>query len=92
MNEANGNSRLDRIELDLEKLVGVVHELADHVQVLTDQTQVLADHARATNAFLQQTAEAQLRLATAQNETEDRLNALIKIVDGLIRKPPSLEA
>src|SRR5438067_4566945 len=95
MNEPNGPSRLDRIELGLEKLVGVVqqlagelHQLADHVGVLAGHVGLLTDHAQATNAFLLQTAEAQLRLAAAQNETEDRLNALIKM-DGLIRNPPA---
>ena len=103
MNEPNGQSRLDRIELGLEKLVGVVqqlagelHQLADHVGVLADHVGVLAghvglltDHTQATNALLLQTAEEQLKLAAAQNETEDRLNALIKSVDGLIRNPPA---
>ena len=33
-------------------------------------------------------AEAQTRLTEAQQHTEERLNALIAVVDGVIRRPP----
>jgi hypothetical protein len=35
-------------------------------------------------------AEAQKQLTDAQRHTDERLNALVTIVDGVIRKPPDL--
>src|SRR5581483_216890 len=57
----NGNSRLDRIEANLERLTDVVGQLANV------------------------TRDAILKLAEAQNHTEERLNALIKVVDSIVR-------
>ena len=34
-------------------------------------------------------AEAQTRLTEAQQHTEERLNGLIGVVDGMIRRPPA---
>ena len=54
--------------------------------------QALTAHAQAMNALLQQIAVAQLKLAAAQNESKNNLNALRKLADGMIRKPPELGA
>lgn len=94
--ESNGNSRIDRIEKDLEKLVGIVGSQANQIGILLE-------HGQRTNEFLQRTAEAQLRLAEAQNklaeaqnkleaaqlETAEKLDALIRIADEWIRNRPA---
>src|ERR1700684_1130058 len=103
MAESNGNSRIDRIEKDLEKLVGIVVSQANQIGILLE-------HGQRTNEFLQRTAEAQLRLAEAQNklaeaqnklaeaqnkleaaqlETTEKLDALIRIADEWIRNRPA---
>lgn len=71
----NGRNRLDRIEENLETLVGVVQRLADHVGE--------------GDRYLARLAEAQLKLAESQNTTEEKLNSLIQVVDDVIRRPPA---
>jgi hypothetical protein len=41
-----------------------------------------------TKEAIKSLAEAQTRLTEAQQHTEERLNALITVVDGLIHRPP----
>jgi hypothetical protein len=87
MNE-NGANRLDRIERALELLID------DHVQfreehkslltsqvLLTDVVRELAEAQKRTEEHLKRTDE---QLA----ETGQRLNTLIEIVDGIVRKRP----
>jgi archaellum component FlaC len=74
MTPNNGSSRLDRIEENLEKLVGIVERLADHVHLVDES--------------LAHLAQSQLKLAEAQNQTEERLNALIAVVDDIVRRRP----
>jgi hypothetical protein len=95
--EQNGASRMDRIERALELLID------DHIQfreehkalltsqvLLTDKVDKLADELK---AIAQQTAKriAELAQQTKERfaETDERLHALINVVDGLIRRPPS---
>ena len=89
MAESNGNSRIDRIEKDLEPLVGIVGSQANQIGILLE-------HGQRANEFLQRTAEAQLRLAEAQNkleaaqlDTTEKLDALIRIADEWIRNRPA---
>jgi hypothetical protein len=70
----NGNTRLDRIEENLEKLTDVVGKLAGVVVSLAEGQQRLA--------------EGQQRLQMAQIETTGKLDALIHIVDEWIRNRP----
>jgi len=74
----NGGSRLDRIERTLARLTEG-HETfqLEHKQLLTAQV-VLTDR---LDRFIKETAEA-------GKHTDERLNALITIVDGIIRKQP----
>jgi hypothetical protein len=95
MSESNGNSRLDRIERTLEKLSGTVY---NHEAAIADHEKIMAGHDRILKQIEETqllTAKALLRLAEAQkvteikmNETTEKLDALIKIVDDVIRKRP----
>lgn len=67
----NGNSRIDRIEENLEKLTDVVGKLAGVVVNLAEGQQRLA--------------EGQARLQSAQLETMGKLDALIHIVGEWLR-------
>jgi hypothetical protein len=84
---------MDRIERALELLID------DHVQfreehqalltsqiLLTDKVDKLADDLK---ALAQQTKERFAETDKRFAGTDERLNALIQIVDGLIRRPPS---
>jgi len=72
---------VDRIERNMETLVGVVRRVAD----LQEGAQLQIG--RLTEAQLRLT-ENQARLEMAQAETTDKLNALIGIVDERIRRRP----
>ena len=82
-NGHNSPTRLDRIEKTLEVLVQSHMEFAnDHKMllraqvVLTDQVSKLTEEVR--------------ELRAAQAHTDERLNALISVVDDLVRKRPPL--
>ena len=70
----NGASRLDRIEKLLEMLVD------DHVKLVDEHRFLL----RAQVVLTEQVD----KLADAQQHTEERLNALISMVDDIVRRPP----
>jgi len=81
----SGESRLDR----LEGLMALLIE--DHVQCREEHKQLLTAQVVLTDRldlFIKETAEAHKRLTEAQKHTDERLNALITIVDGVIRKRP----
>ncbi len=76
----SGESRLDRLEGLMALLIDDhVQFREEHKLLLTAQV-VLTDR---LDRFIQATAEA-------QKHTDERLNALITIVDGVIRKRPDL--
>ena len=79
-------SRLDRIEETLGRLVGVVENLA---LVETRTSEELKSFIASTNAFRADTERRIRLLEESQDDSKDRLDALIKIVDSMIRKPPS---
>ncbi len=85
--ETNGNqkTRLDRVEEILEVLVNEhiqFHE--EHRQLLKAQV-ILYDM---TQKFVQDTNARFAELATAQKHTDERLSALINVVDSLVRRLP----
>ena len=80
-NGNSGESRLDRMERMLELLI------ADHVQFEDEHKRLLTAQVVLTDR-LAQVAEAQRELAEAQKQTREDLNALIAIVDGIIRNRP----
>jgi hypothetical protein len=72
--DQNGGNRLDRIEASLERMQQRHEEMQlDLKQLLTAQV-ILTDRVD--------------RLAEAQIHTEERLNALIAVVDDIVRKRP----
>jgi hypothetical protein len=76
----SGESRLDRLEGLMALLIeDQVQFREEHKQLLTAQV-VLTDR---LDRFIQATAEA-------QKHTGERLNALITVVDGIVRKRPDL--
>lgn len=93
MAEQNGSSRMDRIERALELLI------SDHVQfreehkalltsqiLLTDKVDKLSDELK---ALAKHTDERFAEVAERFAATDERLNALINVVDGFIRRPPA---
>ena len=94
MSDQNGTARLDRIERSLELLIND-HVLfreehaefrAEHKLLLTAQV-VLTDRLDKLTIRVDKLAVRMEDLAELGTHTDERLNALIKIVDGLVRKP-----
>lgn len=71
---AEGSSRLDRIEAAMELFI------ADHEEFRNEHKNLLR-----SQVLMQDHLE---KLAKAQTTTEDRLNALITVVDDLVRRRP----
>lgn len=92
--ETNGHqkSRLDRVEEILEVLVNEhiqFHE--EHRQLLKAQVILYDMTQKLAQAQAQAQADAKTRfaeLALAQKHTDERLSALIAVVDSLVRRPP----
>src|SRR5277367_4188053 len=92
MPNENGSSRLDRIEHALELLID------DHMQFREEHKQFQVEHKQLLTAQIVLTdrvdklaqAISEERKATAERfkETDEKLNALIKIVDDIIRNRP----
>ena len=60
----------------------------EHNKLLTAQV-LLTDAQTRTEKTVQELVEAQKRTDEKMNELTDRLNALIAVVDGIIREPPA---
>jgi DNA invertase Pin-like site-specific DNA recombinase len=79
--DQNGRNRLDRIEAILLRVVETQDRMQlDLKQLLTAQV-VLTDR-------VDRLAQSVADLADAQKHTEERLNALIAVVDDIVRKRP----
>ena len=82
-----GNPRLDRIEGIIEALANRQNLIEDEFSRLLKAQVVMVDH-------MNKLTEAQRQTAAAHDErmrdTDERLNALIKIVDDLVRKQAGL--
>lgn len=74
----DSESRIDRLEDNLDKLVNVVSGLAGIVKEL----------AQDQKAMKQESEERFRRIETLQLETTEKLNALVHIVDEWIRNQP----
>jgi hypothetical protein len=81
LNGSNSPSRLDRIEKIVEVLANTQADLQQDVKILLRSQVVMSD------SFERLTAKV-TELAEAQRHTEERLNDLIKIVDGIVRRQP----
>jgi hypothetical protein len=92
----HGKSRLDRLEGLMELLINDHLKFSDeHNKLLTAQV-LLTDRVDKLAVTVQELVEAQKRtnvemkeLREGLNELKDRMNALITVVDGIIRKPPA---
>ena len=82
MPESNGTSRLDRIERALELLID------DHVQFREEHKLLLTAQVVLTDR-VDRLAQTVHELSQAQKHTDERLNALIAVVDDLVRKRPA---
>jgi len=83
----SGESRLDR----LEGLMALLIE--DHVQFREEHKHLLTAQVLLTDRMdkLTGTLDTAIKeLSASQRHTDERLNALITIVDGVIRKRPDL--
>jgi hypothetical protein len=77
----HGRSRLDRLEGLVEVLMnGHIEFEAEHKRLLTAQV-VLTDR-------LHRLTEQVSELREAQKSTDERMNALITVVDDIVRRPP----
>ena len=77
----NGASRLDRVEKLLQKLPDDHFEFFEEHKLLLRAQVVLTEK-------VDKLAEKVDKLAEAGQHTDERLNALISVVDGLVRRPP----
>ena len=77
----NGQSRLDRLE-------GLIGLLADnHLKFQEEHKQLLTAEVVLTDR-LDRLAQSVKENAQAQKHTDERLNALIAVVDDIVRKRP----
>jgi len=80
-NEPNGAGRMDRLERLMELMID------DHVKFQDEHKQLLIAQVVLTDR-VDKNAKAIAELAEAQKHTDERLNALIAVVDDWIRKSP----
>jgi hypothetical protein len=79
--EPNGTGRMDRLERLMELLID------DHLKFQDEHKQLLVAQVVLTDR-VDKNAKAIAELTEAQKHTDERLNALIAVVDGWIRKQP----
>jgi hypothetical protein len=82
MPSQNGDNRLDRIERALELLID------DHVQFREEHKMLLTAQVLLTDTMAK-LAQAQRATDEQLRTTDGRLNALISVVDGIIRNRPT---
>jgi hypothetical protein len=91
MADLNGSSRLDRIERLIEALVD------DHIKLVDEHLKFQQEHKLLLTAqviltervdkLAENVEKMRVEFAEAQRHTDERLNALITVVDGMVRKP-----
>ena len=98
-NGFNGYRRFERIESAIERLSTAVltlaeqmHAMASHGQTVNEMIGKLADAQLRLSQTQSRIADAQLQLAEAHNHTEERLNALITLINELLRRLPPPDA
>ena len=83
-----GKSRLDRLEGLMELLIDDHLKFSDeHKKLLTAQV-LLAEMQQRAEKRMEQLDLKMAELAEAQKNTAERLNALIAVVDDLVRRNP----
>jgi hypothetical protein len=78
MGEANGASRMDRVERMMELLI------TDHVKFSDEHKQLLTAQVVLTDRMDRLTTTMQA-LAEAQKHTDERMGVLVHMMDGFIR-------
>lgn len=86
MAEQNGSGRLDRIERAIELLIDDHVQFREEHKLLLAAQVVLTDRLDKLTQRLDKLTERVDKLAEMGAHTDERLNALITIVDGLVRK------
>ncbi|MCX6638783.1 MAG: hypothetical protein NT090_27330 [Acidobacteria bacterium] len=77
----NGRSRLDRIEAIIEAAAVRQADIEDEFRRLLRAQVVMVDN-------MGQLAAEQVKLAEQQRNTEEKLHALIAVVDDIVRRTP----
>lgn len=82
-------ARIAQQQLEMTQHVNHFHqEIGAAVLAIAEQQKLLAEaHTRLEEAHARM-EEAHAKLEDAQRHTEERLNALIGVVDGIVRRPP----
>jgi hypothetical protein len=88
MPENNGTSRLDRIERALELLVDDHVQFREEHQLFREEHKMLLTAQVLLTEAQKRTDEKLAKLAVTVDEVAGKLNALIEVVDGLVRNPP----
>jgi hypothetical protein len=84
----HGESRLDRMEKLMELLIQDHLAFRDeHRQLLTAQV-VLTDRVDKLTQRMDKGAERMDRLAETSQRADERMDALIAVVDGIVRRQP----
>jgi hypothetical protein len=83
----HGKSRLDRIEEIMEVLANRQALIEDEFTRLLKAQVVMFDSMTTLTKRVDQLATRMDQLAEAQKHTDERLNALITVVDGIVRGP-----
>ena len=94
-NGLNGYQRFERIESAVERLSTAVltmaeqmHAMASHGRTINEMMGKLADAQLRLSQTQSRLVDAQLKLAEAQSHTEERLNALITLIQALLSRMP----
>lgn len=83
----HGTSRLDRMEGLMQLLIDDHLKFTDeHNRLLTAQI-LLTESQKVSEGLVQELFRATKKLAEQQERTDARMDALIAVVDGVIRKP-----
>ena len=83
MADQNGSSRLDRIERIIEALVD------DHIKLVDEHLKFAQEHRQLLTAqvlLTENVEKMRVEFAEARRHADERLNALIAVVDGIVRK------
>jgi hypothetical protein len=80
-------ARQDRFQTDLGDLRSIVARVVTIQERFASGLERLAEAQLRTEEAHRKTEEAQRKTAEAARQTEEKLNALIAIVDGMIRPP-----
>ena len=84
------NAELESLFRRLAEQQIVLTQHVDHFQrEISAAVIALAEEQKRLAQEQRRLAEAQTRLTEAQQHTEERLNGLIGVVDGMIRRPPA---